>query len=266
MWPYCLLPLRTSYFLSRWKPGDLSHLPITITYHACIQTHIFCPPSCYAQKWVLLLPGPSPPLGAASSLLSFTQGFCFISLFLQHWQFPHLCRIILIYITVCFISHLSCWPISLPSLIAKLFKRVIMCFISHTTLLFSHSVVSDCLWSHGLWHTRLPSPLPTPRVSSNSCPLSQWCHSTISFSVTPFSSGPQSFPASGFFQWVGSSHWWNFNINPSNEYSGLISFRIDLSPCCPSDSQESSPTPKFESISSSVLNLLYSPNLTSTHD
>ena len=198
MWPYCLLPLRTSYFLSRWKPGDLSHLPITITYHACIQTHIFCPPSCYAQKWVLLLPGPSPPLGAASSLLSFTQGFCFISLFLQHWQFPHLCRIILIYITVCFISHLSCWPISLPSLIAKLFKRVIMCFISHTTLLFSHSVVSDCLWSHGLWHTRLPSPLPTPRVSSNSCPLSQWCHPTVSSSVVLFSQ-LQSCPASQSF-------------------------------------------------------------------
>ena len=123
MWPYCLLPLSTSYFLSRWKPGDLSHLPITITYPACIQTRIFCPPSCYAQKWVLLLPGPSPPLGAASFLLSFTQGFCFIPLFLQHWQFPPLCRIILIYITVCFIiSHLSCWPISLPSLVAKLFK------------------------------------------------------------------------------------------------------------------------------------------------
>ena len=104
MWPYSLLPLSTSYFLSRWKPGDLSHLPITIIYPACMQTHIFCPPSCYAQKWLLLLPGPSPPLGAAASLLSFTQGFCFIPLFLQHWQFPPLCRIILIYIQFVLLS------------------------------------------------------------------------------------------------------------------------------------------------------------------
>ena len=106
-----------------------------------------------------------------------------------------------------------------------------MCYIGHTTLLFSGSVVSGCWRSHALRHTRLPSPSPTPRVSSNSCPLSQWCRPTTSSSVTSFSSGPQSFPASGFFQWVGSSHWWpkywNFSINPSNEYSGLISFRTN---------------------------------------
>ena len=64
----------------------------------------------------------------------------------------------------------------------------------------SHSVVSDSLRPHGLQQTRLPCLSPTPRLYSNSCPLSWWCHSTISSSVVPFSSRPQSFPASGSFQ------------------------------------------------------------------
>ena len=64
---------------------------------------------------------------------------------------------------------------------------------------FSHSVVSDSLWPHGLQHARLPCPSPTPGTYSNSCPSSQWCHPTISSSVVPFSSCPQSFPASGSF-------------------------------------------------------------------
>ena len=65
---------------------------------------------------------------------------------------------------------------------------------------FSHSVVSDSLQSHGLQHARLLCPSPTTRAYSNSCPLSRWCHPTISSSVIPFSSCPQSFPASGSFQ------------------------------------------------------------------
>ena len=65
---------------------------------------------------------------------------------------------------------------------------------------FSCSVVSDSLWPNGMQHARLLSPSPTPRVYSNSCPLSQWCHPTISSSVVPFSSCLQSFPASGSFQ------------------------------------------------------------------
>ena len=64
---------------------------------------------------------------------------------------------------------------------------------------FSRSVVSNSLRPHGLQHARLPCPSPTPRVYSNSCPFSQWCHPTISSSVTRFSSCPQSFPASGSF-------------------------------------------------------------------
>ena len=67
-------------------------------------------------------------------------------------------------------------------------------------LLFTQSVISDPLWSHGLQHTRLPCPSLTPGAYSNSGPLSQWWHPTISSSVVPFSSCLQSFPASGSFQ------------------------------------------------------------------
>ena len=100
-------------------------------------------------------------------------------------------------------------------------------------LLFIRSAVSDSLQPHGLQQARLPCPSPSPRVCSNSCPLSWWCHQTISSSVIPFSC-LQSFPESGSFpmswlfasgaQSIGS---FSFSINPSNEYSGLISFRID---------------------------------------
>ena len=64
---------------------------------------------------------------------------------------------------------------------------------------FSHSVMSESLWPHGLQHARLPCPSPTPGVYSNSCPLHQWCHPTISSSVVPFSACLQSFPALGSF-------------------------------------------------------------------
>ena len=65
---------------------------------------------------------------------------------------------------------------------------------------FSHSVVSDSSWPHGLQHTRSPCPSPTLRIYSNSCPLSWWCHQTISSYVIPFFSCLQSFPTSGSFQ------------------------------------------------------------------
>ena len=66
-------------------------------------------------------------------------------------------------------------------------------------LLFSHSVVSDSLWLHGLQHISLPCPSPSPGACSNSSSLSRWCHPTISSSVVLFSSCLQSFPASGSF-------------------------------------------------------------------
>ena len=84
---------------------------------------------------------------------------------------------------------------------------------------------------HGLQHASLPCPSPSSRVCSNSCPLSRWCHPTISSSVVPFSSRLQAFLASGSFpvSWLFTPEYWgfSFSISPSNEYSGLISFRID---------------------------------------
>ena len=98
-----------------------------------------------------------------------------------------------------------------------------------TEIQFSCSVVSNSLPPHELQHARPPCPSPTPRVYWNSCPLSQWCHPTISSSVNPFFSRLQSFPASGSFPMSQWPKYWSssFSISPSNEYSGLISFRMD---------------------------------------
>ena len=130
--------------------------------------------------------------------------------------------------------------------------------------------MSDSLRPHEQQHTRLPCPSPTPRACSNSCPSNQWCHPTISSSVIPFSSCLQSFPAPGSFPVIQffTSNYWSFSlsISPSNEYSGLISFRTDWPPRCPRDCQESSPTPQFKSINSSALSFLYGLTLTSIHD
>ena len=71
---------------------------------------------------------------------------------------------------------------------------------------FSHSVVSDSLRPHEPQHARPPCPSPTPGVIPNPCPLSWWCHPTISSSVVPFSSCPQSFQHQGLFKWVSSMH------------------------------------------------------------
>ena len=94
--------------------------------------------------------------------------------------------------------------------------------------------MSDSLQSHELQHARPPCPSPTPGVHSDSRPSSPWCHLAISSSVVPFSSCLQSFPASGFFPSESALHirwpkYWSFrfNISPSNEHSGLISFRMD---------------------------------------
>ena len=72
--------------------------------------------------------------------------------------------------------------------------------VQFSSVQFSRLVMSDSLQPHGVQHTRLPCPSPTPRVYSNSSPSSQWCHPAISSSVIPFSSCLQSFPASGAFQ------------------------------------------------------------------
>ena len=101
-------------------------------------------------------------------------------------------------------------------------------------LQFNHLFVSNFLWCQELQHARPPSPSSTPGACSNSCPSSQWCHPSISSSVIPFSSCLQSFPRIQVFsnesvlriRWP--KYWsFSFNISPSNEYSGLISFRMN---------------------------------------
>ena len=82
---------------------------------------------------------------------------------------------------------------------------------------FTHSVVSNSLRPHELQHTRPPCLSPTPRVYPNPCPLSQWCHPTISSFIVPFSSCPQSFPASGSFQmsWLFASGGQSIGVSAS---------------------------------------------------
>ena len=93
--------------------------------------------------------------------------------------------------------------------------------------------MSDSSWPPGPQHARPPCPSPTPRVYSNSSPLSRWCHPIIS-SCRPLLLLPSIFPSNRVFStelilWIRQPKYWNFSfsISPSNEYSGLISFRID---------------------------------------
>ena len=90
-----------------------------------------------------------------------------------------------------------------------------------TSVQFNHPVVSDSFPPHGLQHVRPPCPSPTPKVYSNSCPLSWWCHPAISSSVIPFSSCPQSLPASGFFPMSQLFAWGGQSIGVSASASVL---------------------------------------------
>ena len=132
----------------------------------------------------------------------------------------------------------------------------------------------DSLQPHGLQHTRLLCPSPTAGVYSNSCPLSRWCHLTISSSVAP---SPPTFNLSqhqGLFLWVSSSHqvakvlefqlqhqYFQWTLRTAFLQDGLVG-----SSCSPRGCQESSPTLQFKSIDSSALSFLYSPTLPSVHD
>ena len=134
----------------------------------------------------------------------------------------------------------------------------------------------DSLRPHGLQHTRPPCPSPTPGVCSNSCPLSQWCHPTISSSIVPFSSHLQSFLASRkVFSNESALHirwpkYWSFSfsISPSNEHPGLISFGMDLLDLLAVQGTLKSLLQLHSSKASipSVLSFIYSPPLTSIHD
>ena len=110
-----------------------------------------------------------------------------------------------------------------------------MSLLEFSSVQFSCAVVSNSLGLHEPRHARPPCPSPTPGVPPNPCPLCWWCHPTTSSSVAPLVSCPQSFPASGSFQMSqlstsgGQRKYWSFsfNISPSNEHPGLISFRMN---------------------------------------
>ena len=101
---------------------------------------------------------------------------------------------------------------------------------SVSSVQFSRSVMSDSLWPHESQHARHPCPSQTPGVFSNSCPLSQWCHPAISSSVVPFSSCPQSLPASGSFPMSQLFAWDGQNIGVSASASVLPVNTRDWSP------------------------------------
>ena len=159
-----------------------------------------------------------------------------------------------------------------PGCKALIFSLV--AFSQFSSVQFSRSVVSDSLRPHESQYARPPCPSPSPGVHSDSCPSSPWCHPAIPSLVVPFSSCPQSLPASESFPMSQLFAWGG----QSTGVSALASFppkksRVDLlqnglvgSPCSPRDSQESSPTPQFKSINSSALNFLHTPTLTSIHD
>ena len=93
--------------------------------------------------------------------------------------------------------------------------------VQFSSVQFSCSVLSDSLWPHGLQHARPPCPSPTPGVYSNTCPSSQWCHPAISCSIVPFSSCPQSLPASEFFPMSQLFSWGGQSIGISASASVL---------------------------------------------
>ena len=139
---------------------------------------------------------------------------------------------------------------------------------------FSCSVGSDSLWPHEPQHARPTCLSPTPGVHPNPCPLSWWCHPTILSSVVPFSSCPQSFPASGAFQMspLFASGGQSIGVSASTsvlskniqdwfplEWTGWISLQSK-------GLSRVFSTPQFKSINSSVLSFLYGPTLTSIND
>ena len=132
-------------------------------------------------------------------------------------------------------------------------------------LLFSQSFISICLQPHGLQHASLPCPSPSLRACSNSCPLSQWWHPTISSSVIPVSSCLQSFPTLGSFpisllfasdgQSTGVSA--SALVLPMSIHSWFLLGLTDSIFLSSKDSQETSPAPQFDSISSLLLSPFY---------
>ena len=131
--------------------------------------------------------------------------------------------------------------------------------------------MSNSLWPHELQHTKLPCPSLSPRVCSNSCQLCRWCHPTISSSASPFSSCPQSFPASRSspMSWVFTSGGQNIGA-PASAWVLSMNiqdwFPLGLTVLISLFSKGLIQDPQFEHINSSVLSLLYGPTLIYVHE
>ena len=168
--------------------------------------------------------------------------------------------------------------VSFPHCIRLYFKPLKWCKYNNnyprffSSVQFSRSVVTNPWRPHGLQHTRPPCPSPIPGIYSNSCLSSQWRHPTIL--CHPLLLPPSIFPSIRGFpsESVLCIRWpkdlsFSFSIILSNEYSGLISFRMDwLDLLAVWGTLESSSTPQVKVINSSVFSLLYSPTLTSIRD
>ena len=139
-----------------------------------------------------------------------------------------------------------------------------------SSIQFSRSVMSNSLRPYESQHAMPPCPSPTPRVYSNSCPSSQWCHPASPSSVIPFSSCPQSLPASGSFPMSQHFAWGGQSIGVSALASVLPMNTQDWSALgwtgWISLQSKGLLTPQFKSINSSALSFLHSPTLTSIHD
>ena len=188
--------------------------------------------------WASLLPAPVPSLSVLAKHQAALPGLCAVA--------PAIC---LTHGGVCMSMLLSqgvppsaslamsTSPFPMPASPLLPCKYVHHFFRLHigvfSSVQFSCSVMSNSLPPHESQHTRPPCPSPNPGVHSDSCPPSQWCHPAISSSVVPFSSCPQSLPASVFsnesalrMRWP--KYWsFSFSIIPSKEIPGLISFTMD---------------------------------------
>ena len=186
-----------------------------ILCHPLLLLHsIFPSIRVFSKEWVLCIKWPNywsfsisiSPYNEYSGLISFRMDWLdlpsvqgTLKSHLQH----HSSKASIIWCSAFFIvklSHLYMTTGKTIALTRQTFSGKVMSLLFNILSQFSHSVVSNSLWPHEPQHARPPCPSPTARVYPNSCPLNWWCHPTISSSVIPFSSCPQSLPASGSFQ------------------------------------------------------------------
>ena len=139
-----------------------------------------------------------------------------------------------VYICICICVYIYIWIYICRCTYVYAYIYTQMYIFDISSVQFSRSVMSDSLRPHELQHARPPCPSPIPKVYPNPCPSSRWCHLTISSSVFPFSSCPPIPPRIRVFSNESTlpmswpKYWsFSFNISPSNEYPGLISFRVD---------------------------------------